>query len=81
MTIPATGAPPSALSRFAVRFIETYRQRVSARLGAACRFEPSCSEYGLEAYRKYGFGRATLKTTWRVLRCNPWNHGERLDAP
>ncbi len=58
-------------SRFAERFILTYQARVSARVGARCRFHPSCSEYGLEAYRRHGFLRATAKTVWRVMRCNP----------
>ncbi len=63
---------PSAASRFAIRFIETYRERVSHRLRARCRFVPGCSEYGLEAYRRYGFVTATLKTLWRLARCNPF---------
>ena len=55
--------------------------RVSPQLGARCRFKPSCSEYGLQAYRRYGFLKATGKTVWRLLRCNPWNKGERFDPP
>jgi putative membrane protein insertion efficiency factor len=71
----------SPLSRFAIRFIETYRDRVSERLGARCRFEPSCSAYGLEAYGKYGFPKATSKTLWRIARCNRWNRSAKLDPP
>ena len=66
---------------FAERFILTYKERVSPRLGARCRFEPTCSSYGLEAYRRYGFWKATVKTAWRILRCNPLNRGPRLDPP
>ena len=72
---------PSALSRFALRFIETYRFRVAEGLNGRCRFEPSCSSYGLEAFHQYGFWRASTKTVWRLLRCNPWNKGPRLDPP
>jgi putative membrane protein insertion efficiency factor len=51
-------------------------------MGARCRYVPTCSEYGLEAYRKYGFARATLKTAWRLLRCNPLNRrAARHDPP
>ena len=71
----------SPLSRFAVRFIETYRLRVGPGLGSRCRFEPSCSSYGLEAYQRHGFWRASARTLWRLLRCNPWNKGPRLDPP
>lgn len=37
-----------------------------------CRFTPTCSQYALEAFRKYG----PLKGGWlalkRILRCHPW---------
>jgi putative membrane protein insertion efficiency factor len=81
MSSEAPARKLSPLSRFAERFIETYKQRVSPRLGARCRFEPSCSRYGLEAYRRYGFLKATGKTAWRLLRCNPLNRGARFDPP
>ncbi|HEU4758821.1 MAG TPA: membrane protein insertion efficiency factor YidD [Dehalococcoidia bacterium] len=79
------GAPARRLSppsRFAVRFIETYQGAVSPMLGSGkCRFQPTCSHYGLETYRTHGFLKATAKTAWRLLRCNPWNRGPRLDPP
>jgi putative membrane protein insertion efficiency factor len=81
MSSAASARKPSPLSRFAERFIETYQQRVSPQLAARCRFEPSCSRYGLDAYRRYGFLKATGKTAWRLLRCNPWNKGPRFDPP
>ncbi len=81
MSSEAPARKPSSSSRFAERFIETYQQRVSPQLGARCRFEPSCSQYGLVAFRRYGFVQATAKTVWRLLRCNPWNKGPRLDPP
>jgi putative membrane protein insertion efficiency factor len=80
--LAATAARPQGrLSRFAERFILTYQQRVSPMLGARCRFEPSCSQYGLESFRRYGFLKATGKTLWRLARCNPFNGGPRLDPP
>jgi putative membrane protein insertion efficiency factor len=81
MSATAPTRRPSVFSRFAERFIETYKQRVSPQLGARCRFEPSCSAYGLEAYRRYGFLKATGKTAWRLMRCNPWNKGPKFDPP
>lgn len=81
MSSEAPARKRSRFSRFAERFIETYKRRVSPQLGARCRFEPSCSEYGLEAYRRYGFLKATGKTAWRLARCNPLNRGPRFDPP
>ncbi|PLX27237.1 membrane protein insertion efficiency factor YidD [Candidatus Parcubacteria bacterium] len=40
-----------------------------------CRFKPTCSEYTIDALKKYGAIRGTLKASWRILRCNPWNKG------
>jgi len=40
-----------------------------------CRFHPTCSQYGIEAFQKYGFVKGAIKTSWRLLRCNPWNKG------
>ena len=45
-----------------------------------CRFEPSCSDYFIQAVRKYGPLRGTLKGAWRVCRCNPLG-GHGHDPP
>lgn len=45
-----------------------------------CRFQPSCSEYGYRAIKKYGLIRGVLKAGWRILRCNPWSEGG-VDEP
>lgn len=72
---------PSRPSAFAVRFIETYRLRVSPGLEVRCRFEPTCSAYALESYRKYGFLRATARSLRRLSRCRDGYRGPRLDPP
>jgi putative component of membrane protein insertase Oxa1/YidC/SpoIIIJ protein YidD len=59
----------SPASRFALRFIETYQAGVSHRLPARCAFEPTCSEYGRQAYLRYGFFKATRRTLSRLRRC------------
>lgn len=40
-----------------------------------CKFTPSCSDYAKESLRKHGVVWGSLKTIWRVLRCNPWSKG------
>jgi putative membrane protein insertion efficiency factor len=40
-----------------------------------CKYHPSCSQYASDAFRKYGLLRGSLKTAWRVVRCNPWSRG------
>lgn len=43
-------------------------------LGGACRYHPTCSEYGKQSLQKYGL-LGLPKLSWRILRCNPWSHG------
>lgn len=45
-----------------------------------CPFTPSCSMYGYQAIEKYGFLKGSLKTIWRILRCNPFTKGG-VDLP
>ena len=51
-----------------VRFYQTYLRPV---LPSVCRFEPSCSEYFIQAVNKYGPLRGACKGAWRICRCNP----------
>ena len=40
-----------------------------------CKFHPSCSEYALDALRKYGLVKGSWKAVRRLARCHPWSHG------
>ncbi len=72
----------SAGSRFALRFVQTYRATAEHQgLQVRCRFEPSCSAYALEAYRRHGFWRATVRTLRRLSRCRPGYDGSLVDPP
>lgn len=44
---------------------------ISPLLPKSCRFVPTCSEYSMIAYKKYGFAKGTVLTAWRLCRCNP----------
>lgn len=55
--------------------IRRYQWYVSPMLPSACRFEPTCSEYGYQAIEKYGIMRGGAMAVWRVLRCNPFCKG------
>lgn len=56
--------------------IRAYQKVVSSMLPeGTCRFYPSCSHYGYQAIYKYGAIKGGLMSAWRVLRCNPFNHG------
>lgn len=40
--------------------------------GPTCRFTPTCSQYALEAFRKYGPFKGGWLALRRILRCHPW---------
>lgn len=55
----------------AVFLITFYRAAISPMFPSCCRFEPTCSEYGLIAFQRYGFVKGLKLTVKRVLRCRP----------
>ena len=55
-----------------VALILVYRATLSSILGQFCRFTPTCSRYGEECFRRFGFFKAMALTTWRILRCQPF---------
>jgi len=40
-----------------------------------CPFFPTCSEYGRQAFTKYGVFKGGFMTMWRIMRCHPWTKG------
>lgn len=50
-------------------------QFVSRLFPRRCRFEPTCSEYAAQAIARFGILRGLVLAVWRLLRCNPFNHG------
>ncbi|MFA7296615.1 MAG: membrane protein insertion efficiency factor YidD [Dehalococcoidia bacterium] len=55
--------------------IRWYQRAISPLLGPACRYEPTCSQYTLEAVERFGAGRGTWLGVRRLLRCQPWGAG------
>ena len=44
-------------------------------LGVHCKYEPTCSEYAMQAIEKYGFLKGCFLSIKRILRCNPFSKG------
>ena len=55
-----------------ILLVHFYQKFISPYKPSCCRFTPTCSQYALEALRKYG----PLKGSWlafkRIIRCHPW---------
>jgi uncharacterized protein len=55
--------------------IRLYQRAISPALPSRCKYHPSCSQYAVDAVRRYGVLRGIVLAGWRLLRCNPWSHG------
>ena len=65
----------SIFARAAVLMIRGYQVTVSPLLPSACRYQPSCSAYTLEAVERYGAMRGGWMGVRRILRCHPFARG------
>lgn len=61
--------------RLLMAVVHVYRLLLKPWLGSACRFEPTCSQYALDALQRHGAAGGTLLTAGRLLRCQPWCQG------
>ncbi|MFM1913111.1 MAG: rane protein insertion efficiency factor YidD [Bacteroidota bacterium] len=55
-----------------ILLIKLYQVLISPWLPSSCRFSPTCSEYGIEAFRKHGPIKGFYLTIKRIGRCHPW---------
>jgi putative membrane protein insertion efficiency factor len=58
-----------------IAIVRLYKYLISPILPGSCRFIPSCSEYSIEALKKYGALKGSYLSVRRVARCNPFNPG------
>jgi uncharacterized protein len=63
------------LQRILIGGIRFYRKGISPLLPPSCRFEPTCSAYGLEAIQRHGAAKGGWLTLRRILRCQPFCRG------
>ncbi len=58
-----------------IAIIRWYQRCISAYTPRSCRFEPTCSNYAIEAIRMHGAFKGFFMSLWRILRCNPFCRG------
>ncbi len=63
------------MKRVFTALIRVYQMVVSPWLPKSCRFYPTCSDYAIEAFNKYGMMRGLWLSLKRICRCHPWNPG------
>ena len=65
----------AAFSAFLIALVHSYQALLRPLLPTVCRFQPSCSEYFIQAVEKHGACKGCVKGVWRICRCGPWTHG------
>ena len=59
-----------------IGLVKFYQYCISPLTPASCRYTPTCSQYALEALRKYGAFKGGFLALKRILGCHPWGkHG------
>jgi len=58
-----------------IYLIRFYQKFISPMKPKSCRFYPTCSQYAIDAIKKYGVLKGSIMALWRILRCNPFNPG------
>lgn len=62
----------SLLARILWVAVQAYRYTLSPIIGPVCRYEPTCSQYALDALREHGALRGGWLAVRRIARCHPW---------
>lgn len=63
------------LARILVMIVRGYQVAISPLLPPSCRYTPTCSQYAVEALRRYGALRGSWLTLRRLGRCHPFRAG------
>lgn len=63
------------LASFLVFLVRAYQLALSPHFGGQCRFDPSCSEYAVDALEVHGPVRGLRLAALRIARCHPFSPG------
>lgn len=63
------------MKKLLIILINIYRKFISPVRPSCCKYNPTCSQYALDAINKYGSFKGTIMAVYRILRCNPFSKG------
>ena len=66
------------MSKLLILLINFYKKHIALFLkknGVECKYYPTCSEYSLEAIKKYGALKGSFLSIKRIIKCNPFSKG------
>ncbi len=55
-----------------IGMVRFYQKAISPHTPSSCRFLPTCSDYAIQALKKYGPIKGSYLAAKRIIRCNPW---------
>ena len=62
----------SFFSSILMLLVKFYQYAISPLTPSSCRYSPTCSEYAMQALKKYGPLKGLYLSVKRILKCNPW---------
>jgi hypothetical protein len=63
------------MKQILIGLIKGYRMLISPLFAPTCRFQPTCSQYAMEAIDRFGTVRGTWLAVRRITRCHPFHPG------
>lgn len=81
MKLPFLASLTNLPKKFLIGLVKAYRLLLSPWLGSACRFEPTCSVYSLQALQQHGAMMGSYLTLHRLVRCQPFCDGGHDPVP
>ena len=63
------------MRRIIILIIRGYQYVISPYIAPSCRYCPSCSNYSIEAFQRFGLVRGLILSVRRIFSCHPWHHG------
>lgn len=58
-----------------IGLIKFYQKIISPLKPPTCRFYPTCSQYSLEAFKRFGVFKGFYLSLLRILKCQPFHPG------
>lgn len=60
------------MAKIILALLRFYQYAISPMTPPSCRYVPSCSQYAVEAVRRYGAYKGGYLAAKRLARCHPW---------
>jgi hypothetical protein len=71
----------STPQKLVIAIVKGYQKFISPLLGNNCRFQPTCSNYTIEAINRFGVLKGGWLAAKRILKCHPLNAGGEDPVP